>query len=160
MNDFLNDIYDIVPSLPKKLENNMEKTQILENKIKLLETKNGNIERIVSEHNKKIKDIESKIQDLNILELFKNNNGENGEDLNFMSLINNLDKKLTSKLNFIEEKMKKIEEINYKSNKDVQNLVNSSDLNKRNFNNMKKNQENLENRINEIEKKINLNLMK
>lgn len=81
MNDFLNDIYDIVPSLPKKLENNMEKTQILENKIKLLETKNGNMERIVSEHNKKIKDIESKIQDLNILELFKNNNGKNGEDL-------------------------------------------------------------------------------
>ena len=155
MNDCLSDMFDIVPSLPKKVENNIEKTQILENKIKLLETKSEKMEKMVNDHNRKIRNIESKIQDLNILELFKNNNGENGEDSNFMVLINNLDKKISSKINFIDEKMKKIEEINYKSNKDVQNLVNSSDLNKRNFNNIKQNQENLENKINNIEKNIN-----
>ena len=156
MNDCLNDMFDIVPSLPKNVKNNTDKIQILENKLKLLETNFGGVEKMTNEHNKKIKDIESKIQDLNILELFKGNSGENGEDSNMISLINNLDKKITSKINFMDEKMKKIEEINYKSNRDVQNLINSADLNKRNFNNMKKNEENLENKINNIEKIFNL----
>ena len=158
MNDCLNDMFDIVPSLPKKVENNMDKTQILENKIKILEAKNETLETIANENNRKIKNIESKIQDLNILELFKNNSGENGEDSNVITLINNLDKKISSKINFIDEKMKKIEEINYKSNRDVQNIVNSADLNKRNFNNMKQAQESLENKINNVEKILNLKL--
>ena len=156
MNDCLNDMFDIVPSLPKKVESNMDKTQLLENKIKILETKNEILEKMANEHNRKIRNIESKIQDLNILELFKNNNGENGEDSNVISLINNLDKKMFSKINFIDEKMKKIEEINYKSSKDVQNIVNSADLTKRNFNNMKKAQESLENKVNNIDKIFNL----
>ena len=151
-------MFDIVPSLPKKVESNMDKTQILENKIKILEANNETLEKMANEHNRKIKNIESKIQDLNILELFKNNSGENGEDSNVITLINNLDKKISSKINFIDEKMKKIEEINYKSNRDVQNIVNSADLNKRNFNNMKQAQESLENKINNVEKILNLKL--
>ena len=156
MNDCLNDMFDIVPSLPKKVEKNTDKIQILENKLKILETKFESVEKMTNEHNRKIKNIASKIQDLNILELFKNSSGENGEDSNMISIINNLDKKISSKVNFIDEKMKKIEEINYKSNRDVQNIINSADLNKRNFNNMKQNQENLENKLNNMEKNFNL----
>ena len=156
MNDCLSDMFDIVPSLPKKVENNIDKTQILENKIKLLETKLEKIDEMADDHHRKIRNIESKIQDFNILELFKNSNGEDGENSNMIVLINNLDKKFSSKINLIDEKMKKIEEINYKTNKDVQNIVNSSDLNKRNFNHMKESQESLENKINNIEKKLNL----
>ena len=141
MNDCLNDMFDIVPSLPKNVKNNTDKIQILENKLKLLETNFGGVEKMTNEHNKKIKDIESKIQDLNILELFKGNSGENGEDSNMISLINNLDKKITSKINFMDEKMKKIEEINYKSNRDVQNLINSADINKKKLKKMKKKEE-------------------
>ena len=37
MNDCLNDMFDIVPSLPKNVKNNTDKIQILENKLKLLE---------------------------------------------------------------------------------------------------------------------------
>ena len=51
--------------------------------------------------------------------------------------------------------MKKIEEINYKSNRDVQNLLNSSDLNKRNMNYMKQSIETFQKKINEIEKNLN-----
>ena len=110
MNDCLNDMFDIVPSLPKKVEKNTDKIQILENKLKILETKFESVEKMTNEHNRKIKNIASKIQDLNILELFKNSSGENGEDSNMISIINNLDKKISSKVNFIDEKMKKIEE--------------------------------------------------
>ena len=155
MNNCLNDMFDIVPSLPKKLENTMDKTQNLENRLKLIETKFERTEKMANENQNRIKNIESKIQDLNILELFKSSNGENGEDSNMLTLVNNLDKKITSKLNFLDEKMKKIEEVNYKSNRDVQNLLNSSDLNKRNMNHMKQSLESVQKKINEIEKNLN-----
>ena len=155
MNNCLNDMFDIVPSLPKKLENTMDKTQNLENRLKLIETKFERTEKMANENQNRIKNIESKIQDLNILELFKSSNGENGEDSNMLTLVNNLDKKITSKLNFLDEKMKKIEEVNYKSNRDVQNLLNSSDLNKRNMNYMKQSIETFQKKINEIEKNLN-----
>ena len=69
---------------------------------------------------------------------------------------NNIDKKFTAKINFEDEKIAKIDEINYKTNKDVQNLLNSSDLNKRNYNVMKQNQEALINKIENLEKIIKL----
>ena len=150
MNDCLNDMFDLVPSLPKKVENNLDRTQILEGKIKILESKIEKNEKFINEHQKKIVNLESKIQDLNILELFKSTGNENGEETNIVSLINNLDKKVTSKINFIDEKMKSIEEITYKSNRDVKNVVNSADLNKRNFNQMKEEQELLEHKVNNI----------
>ena len=157
MNDCLNDMYDIVPPLPGAIEANSDKNQILENKIKLLESKLEKIEKTVNEHNQNLKDMENKIKDLNILELFKSSGGENGEDANMMlSLINNIDKKFTAKINFADEKIAKIDEINYKTNKDVQNLLNSSDLNKRNYNQMKQNQEALTNKIENLEKIIKL----
>ena len=156
MNKCLNDMFDIVPSLPKKVENTIDKTQNLENRLKLLEEKTENIENMTNDHQNKIKNIGAKVQDLNILELFKTREGENGEDSNMLSLINNLDKKVSSKLNFLDEKMKKIEEINFKSNRDVQNILNSSDLNKRNMNHMKESLESLENKVNDLEKSLNL----
>ena len=155
MNDCLNDMFDLVPSLPKKVENNLDRTQILEGKIKILESKIEKNEKFINEHQKKIVNLESKIQDLNILELFKSTGNENGEETNIVSLINNLDKKVTSKINFIDEKMKSIEEITYKSNRDVKNVVNSADLNKRNFNQMKEEQELLEHKVNNIEQLLN-----
>ena len=155
MNDCLNDIYDVVPSLPIRVENNLDRTQILESKIKLLESKYEKIETMTNEHHRKLRNIESKVQDLNILELFKNNGGENGEDSNVVSLINNLDKKISTKINFIDEKMKKTEEIIFKTNRDVQNIINSSDLNKRNLIHLKQIQDSLGNKINTIEQMIN-----
>ena len=155
MNDCLNDMFDIVPSLPKKVENNLDRTQILEGKAKILEAKVDRNDKFINEQQKNIKKLESKIQDFNILELFKSNGNENGEETNIISLINNLDKKITSKLNFMDEKMKSMDEITYKSSRDVKNAVNSSDLNKRNFNQMKENQDLLENKLNNLEKMYN-----
>ena len=157
MNDCLNDMYDIVPPLPGAIEANSDQSQILENKIKLLELKLEKVEKTVKEHNQSLKDIESKIKDLNILELFKNSGVENGEDASKMlGLINNMDKKFTAKINFADEKIAKIDEINFKTNKDVKNLLNSTDLNKRNYNQMKQNQEELTNKIENLEKIIKL----
>jgi len=158
MNDCLNDMYDIVPPLPGAIEANSDKNQILENKIKLLESKLEKVEKKVNEHNQSLKDMENKVKDLSILELFKNSGGENGEDASMMlGLINNMDKKFTAKINFADEKIAKIDEVNYKTNKDVQNLLNSSDLNKRNYNQMKQNQEILFNKIESIQKEIKSN---
>ena len=71
MNNCLNDMFDIVPSLPKKLENTMDKTQNLENRLKLLETKFEKTEKMANENQNRTKNIESKIQDLKKLGRFK-----------------------------------------------------------------------------------------
>ena len=85
-------MFDIVPSLPKKVENTIDKTQNLENRLKLLEEKTENIENMTNDHQNKIKNIGAKVQDLNILELFKTREGENGEDSNMLYILANLEK--------------------------------------------------------------------
>ena len=158
MNECLIDMYDIVPPIPQVVESNTGKIQILESKMKLLESKLDNIEKTINEHNKKMKNFEEKIQDFNIVDLFKNIGGENGSDSNMIiGLINNLDKKFTTKMRFTDEKLTKIDEVNFKTNKDVKDLLNTFDLNKRNFNNVNQNIESLGNKIKDIEQIINSN---
>ena len=138
---------------------NFDKIQILENKLKILQGKLDNVDKNTKDQNKKMKNMEEKIQDLNILELFKNSLGESGENSNkIVGLINNLDKKMTSKMNFNDEKIAKIDEVNFRTKQDVKNILNSLDLNKRNYNNIKLNQESLEKKIDNIEKNIKNNL--
>jgi uncharacterized protein VirK/YbjX len=145
-------MHNIIPPLSEAKEVNSGNFQIMENKIKLLESKFEKVEKTFIEHNHMV----SKIKDLNILELFKNSGGENGGDGNMiLCLINNIDKKNKAKINFEDEKITKIDEINFKTIKDAQNLLYSSDLNKRNNNQMKQNQQVLTNKIENLEKLIN-----
>ena len=108
-----------------------------------------------------LKDIKLKLKDFNILELFKSigDNSDKGQNNNILiSLIDNLDKNLNSKLKISDEKMAKIEESNFKMLKDIQNIKNSQDLNNRNIENNKKTLEELYIKYRDIDKKVNIDL--
>ena len=100
--------------------------------MKFFQLKNNNVRKTDEEINKRINDIEEKMKDMNILGMFKGLSGDDGDNTNIIKLINNLDEKFTGKINLIEEKLKKIEETNYKTNKDVVRVLNTFDLDKRN----------------------------
>ena len=66
--------------------------------------------KLINEHDNALKDIQVKLKDFNIIELFKSigDNSENGNNTNiFSNLIDNLDKNVNEKIKIIEEKMSK-----------------------------------------------------
>ena len=154
----MNDLYEIIPYIPPQIERNRTTIKTLDNNNKLIETKNENVRKMVEDNEKRIQNIEDKMKDMNILGMFKGLGGENGDSDNFIKMMNNLDNKLSTKINLIEEKMKKIEETNFKTNKDVQKVLNTFDLNKRNFEHLKENIESLDNKFNTFELNTNTKL--
>ena len=95
------------------------------------------------------------------MELFKSmgDNSDKGQSNNILvSLIDDVEKNLNSKLKISDEKMLKIEETNFKMVKDVQNIQNSQDLNNRNIENNKKILEELYIKVREIEDKLSINI--
>jgi len=154
----LNDLYEIIPYIPPQIERNRTTIKTLDNNNKFIETKNENVRKMVEDNEKRIQNIEDKMKDMNILGMFKGLGGEDGYSDNFIKMMNNLDNKLSTKINLIEEKMKKIEETNFKTNKDVQKVLNTFDLNKRNFEHLKENIESLDNKFNTFELNTNTKL--
>ena len=117
--------------------------------------------KIINEHDNSLKDIQVKLKDFNIIELFKSigNNSENGNNTNiFANLIDNLDKNVNEKIKINEEKMSKIDESNFKMVKDVQNVKNAQDLNNRNIENNKKIIEEIYIKARDIEQKLNYDI--
>ena len=110
----MNDLYEIIPYIPPQIERNRTTIKTLDNNNKLIETKNENVRKMVEDNEKRIQNIEDKMKDMNILGMFKGLGGEDGDSDNFIKMMNNLDNKLSTKINLIEEKMKKIEETNFK----------------------------------------------
>ena len=154
----MNDLYEIIPYIPPQIERNRTTIKTLDNNNKFIETKNENVRKMVEDNEKRIQNIEDKMKDMNILGMFKGLGGEDGDSDNFIKMMNNLDNKLSTKINLIEEKMKKIEETNFKTNKDVQKVLNTFDLNKRNFEHLKENIESLDNKFNTFELNTNTKL--
>ena len=154
----MNDLYEIIPYIPPQIERNRTTIKTLDNNNKIIETKNENVRKMVEDNEKRIQNIEDKMKDMNILGMFKGFGGEDGDSDNFIKMMNNLDNKLSTKINLIEEKMKKIEETNFKTNKDVQKVLNTFDLNKRNFEHLKENIESLDNKFNTFELNTNTKL--
>ena len=159
MEDTVSDLYEIVPPLKKKCDSNTERIIILEKnyetKIKEIQEKIDEFDNLLESHTNKLKDIEVKMQDFNIIDLLKINTGEEGGDVNVtLGLIANLEKKISTKIKFIEERITKSEELNFKNNKDAQNIKNSQDLNNRNIETLKKNFESLDEKINLLEQNL------
>ena len=123
--------------------------------MKFLEIKNGNVKKKQDEIIRKVNDLEEKTKDMNILGLFKGLGGDEGDETNFVKLINNIDNKYSEKIHLLEEKIKRIEGTNFKTYKDMEKVFNTFDLNKRNFEHIKENIETIENKINSLEKDTN-----
>ena len=154
----MNNLCELFPEITKQMQINSNKTQIMENNMKFLEIKNNNARKIEEQINKKINSIEEKLKDMNILGMFKGLSGDDEHNNNVIKLINNLDEKFSGKINLIEERLKKIEETNYKTNKDVEKVLNTFNLNQRNFERIKENIESLELKVDSLQKDTNSKL--
>ena len=87
---------------------------------------------MTNDHEISINNVNSKLKDLNIFEMFKSDDNENEEDDKGKSLIEKLEK-LSSKIKLTTEKMSKVDETNFKLVKETQNIKNAQAMNTRNI---------------------------
>ena len=78
-----------------------------------------------TEFEKTMEDVSVKMQDFNIYDLFKGSGGEGGSPDVSVVLIQNLEKKVFKKFEFIDEKAKKQDEENYKHKNEMGNMKNN-----------------------------------
>ena len=154
MNESLNNICDLIPEVTKQIQINASNIEIIDNNLKKSDSKHGNEIKDETNLEKRINEIEEKLKDMNIMGMF-NLGGEEGDVSNAMKLINNLEKTFSEKINVIEKKLKQIEESNYRNNNNVGKILNTFDLNKRNFEHFKESIESLENKIDTNDKNLN-----
>ena len=109
---------------------------------------------------KRISEINSKTQDLNMAEILKSNaaafEGEEGQNALAINLISKLENKLNTRIKATEDRLNKLEESNFKMVKDIQNIKNAQAMNTRNISLNKKALEEILSKTNEIEKKLNI----
>lgn len=82
-------------------------------------------------------DINVKIQDFNIYDLFKSNTAEGGSSDVSVILVQNLEKKVFKKFEFIDDKNKKQDEESYKFKNEITNVKNLIDSVSKNLLNLK-----------------------
>ena len=110
---------------------------------------------MTNDHEISINNVNSKLKDLNIFEMFKSDDNEDEEDDKGKNLIEKLEK-LSSKIKLTTEKMSKVDETNFKLVKETQNIKNAQAMNTRNISLNKKALEEILSKTNEIEKKLNI----
>ena len=151
---------DVVPSLERENENNIDRISYLENSLDDLQSRFDSLKLNINSYEERIKNLELKTQDLSIAELFKNvssdSMGGGASDL-AIEIIKRLEKKFDSKMKLNDEKMLKLDENNFKLTRQVQNVKNSQDLIKRNIDNIKLNIDEINNKNEGLDKKIDMN---
>ena len=130
----------------------------LELKLYDLYEENDNLKKQLEENDEKFKDLDLKLQDLNIIDMLKLNEGGEGGDMNIiLGLVSNIEKKTNGKNKLMEEKIAKIDGNCFKVTKDVQNIKNSQDLNKRQIETNKKAMEDLIAKLENLNKIVEVN---
>ena len=162
----LNDTNSKVAQVIPNVEKNSKNSDKFDTDFKKIEIKFADIEanlqslvKLTTEHDTDIKDTKTKLKDFNILELLKaigedgNKTGENNNII--LTLLDNLDKKYDTKIKVTDEKLIKLEESNFKMEKEIQNINNNQDINKRNIDRNKRTEEEMYIKLKELEKKVN-----
>ena len=112
----------------------------------------------LEESDEKFKDVEIKLQDFNIVDMLKLNSAGEGGDMNvILGLVSNIEKKIASKNKLIDEKIAKVDGNCFKMTKDVQNIKNSQDLNKRQIDTIKKQIEDINFKFENLNKIVEVN---
>ena len=145
LNETNSKVAHVIPNVDKNSKN----SEKFDTDFKKMEIKFADIEanlqslvKLTTEHDTDIKDTKTKLKDFNILELLKaigedgNKTGENNNII--LTLLDNLDKKYDTKMKVTDEKLIKLEESNFKMEKEIQNINNNQDVNKRNIDKNKK----------------------
>ena len=101
---------------------------------------------------RKLTDIQSKVEDFNVIELLKSTGGSGqGGDANVaLGLIQNLEKKIMQKFKFSDERISKNEEDILKLKNESTNIKNMQDSNGRAIQSLDEKHEALSNEINEL----------
>ena len=157
-------MYDAIPSMQKEADGYIQILSDMEDDLYDLESKyfaiyeeNENLKKKLENSEEKLKDFEIKLQDFNIIDLLKANT-EEGSDMNIvLGLISNAEKKANAKHKLIDEKIAKIDQSCFKMTKDVQNVKNSQDLNKRQFDAIKQQLEDLHTYFESLNKTVDVN---
>ena len=112
----------------------------------------------LGENDEKFKDLDLKLQDFNLIDMLKLNEGGDGGDMNIiLGLVSNIEKKTNAKNKLMDEKISKIDGNCFKITKDVQNIKNSQDLNKRQIETNKKAMEDLISKCENLNKVVEVN---
>ena len=158
-------MYESIPNMQKESDNNLKILSDLEDELYELNSKyyylfdeNEILKKKSEDNEDKIKDINIKLQDFNIIDLIKGNLGTEGGDMNILlGLISNAEKKTSAKHKLIDEKIGKIDETCFKMSKDVLNVKNTQELNKRQFEAIKNELEDLKNNYESLNKNVDMN---
>ena len=160
----LNDLYEAVPQMQKETDNNLDifknfEDELIEmdSKINSLLEENISIKKKFEETEENFKEINIKLQDLNIIDILKGNTTEGGDTNITLNLISNLEKKINARNKLLEEKISKIDSSCFKIEKEGQNIKNSQNLNKRQIDQIKSQIEELNSREENFNRTIEQN---
>ena len=172
MDEYLNDTYKIIPEMQKSFYFQKGKIQTFDEFLSQFGERVDEIEKKMEDLEKKLTETNNnKPSDVNMAELLKANMGgdfDNEENTNVViNLITKLEARINNKQKMTDDRLNKIEENNFKSQKEIQNIKNAQDLNKRNINMLKQSNENMitnlrtmeshiKNKSPEIEQKIEI----
>ena len=163
MNDYLNDTYKIIPEMQKSFYFQKGKIQAFDDFLSQFGERMDDIESKLDDFEKRINDINTNTntpqQEMNMADLLKANDitGDiDGEENNkvVINLITKLESRMNNKMKMNDERLSKMEQNNYKSQKEIQNIKNAQDLNKRNINMLKQSNENMITNMKMLESKI------
>ena len=159
MDEYLNDTYKIIPEMQKSFYFQKGKIQTFDEFLSQFGERVDEIEKKMEDLEKKLTETNNnKPSDVNMAELLKANMGgdfDNEENTNVvMNLITKLEAKINNKQKMTDDRLNKIEENNFKSQKEIQNIKNAQDLNKRNINMLKQSNENMITNLRTMESRI------
>ena len=159
MDEYLNDTYKIIPEMQKSFYFQKGKIQTFDEFLSQFGERVDEIEKKMEDLEKKLTETNNnKPSDVNMAELLKANMGgdfDNEENTNVViNLITKLEAKINNKQKMTDDRLNKIEENNFKSQKEIQNIKNAQDLNKRNINMLKQSNENMITNLRTMESSI------
>ena len=159
MDEYLNDTYKIIPEMQKSFYFQKGKIQTFDEFLSQFGERVDEIEKKMEDLEKKLTETNNnKPSDVNMAELLKANMGgdfENEENTNVViNLITKLEERINNKQKMTDDRLNKIEENNFKSQKEIQNIKNAQDLNKRNINMLKQSNENMITNLRTMESRI------
>ena len=159
MDEYLNDTYKIIPEMQKSFYFQKGKIQTFDEFLSQFGERVDEIEKKMEDLEKKLTETNNnKPSDVNMAELLKANMGgdfDNEENTNVViNLITKLEEKINNKQKMTDDRLNKIEENNFKSQKEIQNIKNAQDLNKRNINMLKQSNENMITNLRAMESRI------
>ena len=159
MDEYLNDTYKIIPEMQKSFYFQKGKIQTFDDFLSQFGERVDEIEKKMEDLEKKLTETNNnKPSDVNMAELLKANMGgdfDNEENTNVViNLITKLEEKINNKQKMTDDRINKIEENNFKSQKEIQNIKNAQDLNKRNINMLKQSNENMITNLRTMESRI------